>query len=464
MNLFKKIWNAVTGLFSNRQINDENVDKIIGKIRQKPNNKGEVVEIIQSIDDKESKAKIIEMIDQFEREIKILDGKREKISLQLTEIKQIEHTDNGKVIVESLNKINQLIETKTILSIPHLILKDSHNLDKLLKYNNLLTQFREREVIRKKKEELHIKQIQERLRQIKKLIVNGNLEESKLLIAQIKKEIKSTYHHEIKQINELHQKVKEKELQILKRKQEEAQRRRDEEATRLREIEDRRLEELRKQREQEEKEQRERDAKRREIEEKHKREKQALKELLVKKSNWYEFQQVLEQNGITKLYHFTDKANIKSIKEHGGLYSWHYCDRHNIQIPRSGGSSGSRYNDRVNGKIDFVRVAFTKEHPMCVVAQNDGRIQDVVWLEINPEVAFFTGSEFADKNAAAFTSYRAKIGKEIQYLKNVRFDILNKAKEIKHYRLNEDERPYNQAEVLVKTWIPIDYILNINNY
>jgi flagellar biosynthesis GTPase FlhF len=120
---------------------------------------------------------------------------------------------------------------------------------------------------------------------------------------------------------------------------------------RIKEIEEKRKEDERKRREQREKEerkqqerlreqltienrireerQREESRKRREQEERERQAKAELENLLDKKHNWQEFQQVLQQNGITTLYHFTDRANIKSIKEHGGLYSWHYCDRKN---------------------------------------------------------------------------------------------------------------------------------------
>lgn len=59
--------------------------------------------------------------------------------------------------------------------------------------------------------------------------------------------------------------------------------------------------------------------------------------------------------------------------------------------------------------------------------------------------------------------YKPIIGKEVSNLENVRFDILKKAQRVKHYNLNDDEKPYNQAEVLVKTWIPLEHITNINN-
>jgi len=62
-----------------------------------------------------------------------------------------------------------------------------------------------------------------------------------------------------------------------------------------------------------------------------------LEKLLIKKQNWQEFQQVLQQNRVIKLYHFTDRANIASIKKYGGLYSWEYCDKNGIVIPYQGG-------------------------------------------------------------------------------------------------------------------------------
>ena len=45
-----------------------------------------------------------------------------------------------------------------------------------------------------------------------------------------------------------------------------------------------------------------------------------------KKANWQEFEQVLKDNRITKLYHFTDFDNLESIIANGGLYSWADCE------------------------------------------------------------------------------------------------------------------------------------------
>lgn len=187
-----------------------------------------------------------------------------------------------------------------------------------------------------------------------------------------------------------------------------------------------------------------------------------LKSLLNRKEDWKEFEEILDQNNIEYLYHFTDTRNIPSIKKQGGLFSWHYCDVNRINIPFPGGGTGSRYNDSKNGKVDYVRLAFNKNHPMLYIAKDDGRIDNHIWLKINREVTFFEYTEFSDKNAAAFKSYVPNIGKEIKYLKNIRFDILRKGERIKHYMLSSEEKQYNQAEILVKTWIPISFIENIN--
>lgn len=188
-----------------------------------------------------------------------------------------------------------------------------------------------------------------------------------------------------------------------------------------------------------------------------------LNSLLKKKENWKEYELLLDQNGIKNLYHFTDARNISSIKKNGGLYSWYYCDINRISIPFPGGSFDSRKNDSINRRNDFVRLAFNTSHPMLYIAKNDGRIDEYFWLRINREVAYFQFTEFSDKNAAAFRSYTPNIGCDLRYLENIRFDILKKGEIIKHFNLSNEEKSFNQAEVLIKTWVPLKYIENIND-
>lgn len=37
------------------------------------------------------------------------------------------------------------------------------------------------------------------------------------------------------------------------------------------------------------------------------------------KNNWQEYKQLLEQNGISRLYHFTDRDNLESIIRNSGV-------------------------------------------------------------------------------------------------------------------------------------------------
>ena len=83
-----------------------------------------------------------------------------------------------------------------------------------------------------------------------------------------------------------------------------------------------------------------------------------------KRKNWEDYKAVLEKYGITKLYHFTDFDNLESIIQNGGLYSWADCDDKGIKISKPGGSDTSRSLDRRDGLQNYVRVSFTKKHPM----------------------------------------------------------------------------------------------------
>lgn len=108
---------------------------------------------------------------------------------------------------------------------------------------------------------------------------------------------------------------------------------------------------------------------------------------------------LLRQKGITKLYHFTDRANIQSIIDNGGLYSWKACDNMGISIKKPGGSPTSRSLDQYRGLENYVRLSFTRNHPMMYVAQNDGRISNPVILEIDLSVVELSTTKFSDRNA-----------------------------------------------------------------
>lgn len=120
---------------------------------------------------------------------------------------------------------------------------------------------------------------------------------------------------------------------------------------------------------------------------------------MEKKNNWQEYKAVLDQYGIKKLYHFTDRDNLESIIKNGGLYSWGDCEDKGITIAKPGGGLLSRDLDRRDNLQHYVRVSFTTQHPMMFVGMQDGRLSNPVILEIDPEVIYWNDSKYADMNA-----------------------------------------------------------------
>ena len=177
-----------------------------------------------------------------------------------------------------------------------------------------------------------------------------------------------------------------------------------------------------------------------------------------KKANWEEYEQILRNNGTLKLYHFTDRDNLESIIQNGGLYSWADCVEKGITIPKPGGGDLSRMLDKRDGLERYARVSFVKDHPMMFVAMNEGRISNPVILEIDLEVALWEDTLYADRN---MTKNGARVGGGLNDLKAIRFDLFRGRR---YFDMTEDEKMYYKAEILVKNFIPLKYITNIGNF
>ncbi len=177
-----------------------------------------------------------------------------------------------------------------------------------------------------------------------------------------------------------------------------------------------------------------------------------------KKTNWQEYQQVLKDGRITKLYHFTDRDNLESIIQHGGLYSWADCEEKGIKIAKPGSSGPSRSLDSRDGLEHYVRLSYVPDHPMKFVAMNEGRISNPVILEIDLETALWDNTLYADRNA---TRNGAHIGGKLDDLKLVHFSLFWGRR---YFDLSEEDKMHYQAEVMVKNFIPLKYIKNIGNF
>ena len=161
----------------------------------------------------------------------------------------------------------------------------------------------------------------------------------------------------------------------------------------------------------------------------------------------------LKSQGITKLYHFTDILNLESIFDNGGLYSWKACVLSGIKTNYSGGNKLSRMLDSRKGLDNYVRLSFVKQHPMMYVAKRELRINKPVILEIDISAVELPNTKFSDRNA---TNNGAIIASGYQGAKNIHFSTVQQF----YFDLDEEEKPFYQAEVLIFEKVPSSYILN----
>lgn len=157
----------------------------------------------------------------------------------------------------------------------------------------------------------------------------------------------------------------------------------------------------------------------------------------------------LNNNSQKHLYHFTHRDNLGQIKEMGGLYSWVQLEKMGKPCRHPGGNLLSRELDIKNEVADYVHLSFSHDHPMSY------RKEDIVVLYIHPIVCLLPDTLFCnmnatDKNHIKGASYRDLVNINLWTPK---MGYLNSGT-----RLFKEK----QAEVLVKSHIPIDYIVNIN--
>jgi hypothetical protein len=151
----------------------------------------------------------------------------------------------------------------------------------------------------------------------------------------------------------------------------------------------------------------------------------------------------LRAQGIRHLYHFTDSANLASIRK-VGLMSASELLKSDI--------SSKMNSDEVSRKIDvdtglghFVRLSFCARNPMMFVAKKEARISNPVVLRVKLEAVSRPGVKFSNCNA---TRHDATISDHPDV---VRFDVV-KAKNC--FAVPELLRHFYQAEILVPSPLP----------
>jgi hypothetical protein len=85
------------------------------------------------------------------------------------------------------------------------------------------------------------------------------------------------------------------------------------------------------------------------------------------------------------LYHFTDAANITSIRQHG-LLSYRRAMQSGVVIAHPGGNDWSHEADEYRDLDGYVHLSLTNNHPMLYHARKEGRIPNPVHLRFDPSI------------------------------------------------------------------------------
>lgn len=159
-----------------------------------------------------------------------------------------------------------------------------------------------------------------------------------------------------------------------------------------------------------------------------------------------------KQNGIYEFYHYTDSRNINSIIQNQGLFSLRELDKKGIYYYQ-----GSETRE----KPEYIRLSYTRNHPLLWVSKKNGRIEREKILDIDLEVSSLKHTTFTNVNVARTSRPpTVKFGKNLDFIKNnVKLDVVKR----QYGPSREDpDHPYFQAEIMVKDQVELKYIKNIN--
>lgn len=161
---------------------------------------------------------------------------------------------------------------------------------------------------------------------------------------------------------------------------------------------------------------------------------------------------------VTSFYHFTDRKNAASIREHGGLYSLAILRAKGIEILAPGGNEWSHDADEMKGLDQYVHLCFRPNHPMEYVARQDGRISDSVYLQIHPDILQIKGVMFT-------ADVSNKSGVEIvsleDALKVIDFEVLYTRTDWSNSEIQKRLKQAEKYELLVPDHVPMKYIRNL---
>jgi len=158
------------------------------------------------------------------------------------------------------------------------------------------------------------------------------------------------------------------------------------------------------------------------------------------------------------LYHFTDRRNLRLIREIGGLLPLSQLLGKGIKIPAPGGNEWSRDADGLKGMGNFVHLCFRNTHPMEFAARADGRITDSIFLQIHPSVIQMEGVRFANDVANKSGVESVPIGEAEPMID---FEVLYTRTDWSDPQIQQRLRQAEKYEILVPGFIPLSLIRNL---
>ena len=166
----------------------------------------------------------------------------------------------------------------------------------------------------------------------------------------------------------------------------------------------------------------------------------------------------LQSKGITSVYHFTEKSNLKSIQDYGGIYSLAKLKEKEISEVSYISNEWSQNADNYKDLDTYVHLCLIQgEHPMAYIAAVEKQ-KDIIWLEIAAEILKLPGVLYTNdvSNKAGVQTYNSTLAKSKLDI-NAIYDFLdfedgnNKARKLASYKY----------EILIPDCVPLYYIRNI---
>ncbi|MGH7231176.1 MAG: DarT ssDNA thymidine ADP-ribosyltransferase family protein [Nitrospiraceae bacterium] len=156
------------------------------------------------------------------------------------------------------------------------------------------------------------------------------------------------------------------------------------------------------------------------------------------------------------LFHFTDTRNLPSIRQHG-LLSVQQLVKLGVRPVAPGGNAWSRDADQNSGMDAYVHLCFMKGHPMEYCARQDGRIVDVRYLWITPEVLALPGVMITDDVANQAGVCPGPAG---EMLDRLDLEVMYRRTDWQDSVVKERLLAARRCEILVPDSVPVQYIRN----